>query len=573
MRRIDHDPDRDLLCVRFPYDGRLVEVVKGLRGRRWDKDARCWLVPARHAAEVCRVLLAHGFRPSEAVCALAGVEAEKETEGGRASAEEGLRVGALNSLVQGALQERFAGAVWVIGHLAGVQQGRRGDVLYAELVDMEGERQVAKVAATFWADALRHVERTLAQAGEGFVLEDGLLVRVLVRVALYAPGGRYHVEVQDLDPAYTLGKAALAREKVLQVLVAQDLATRNRDLPLPVPPLRVALVTSLDGEARRDFEHELAESGLAFAVDVIGVRVQGREAVRSLCQALEWVGRQGVERYDVVVVVRGGGSRTDLATFDALEVALAVARCPVKVVVGVGHQRDQSVLDLIALSAKTPTAAAALLVRVVREAWLEARGTWMAIREGALWLMERHGDALEADARRVSHLGRRQIQQGWQRVEGLGERLTTSSEQALTRVRLRLRLRAELIQERSQGRLRAARGETRWLGQRLRTAARGVLARSTGELANCKSRLAWSDPRRLLARGFALVRTEDGRLVRRAAERQAGERLQVVLGEGRLSVRVEAIGSADEDEESSSRRVDLSGGHGGDEGDLGGTGR
>jgi len=171
--------------------------------------------------------------------------------------------------------------------------------------------------------------------------------------------------VEELDVHYTLGEAARRREEIVRRLTEQGLLGLNTSLPLAALPLRVGLVTSLGSDAYNDVLRTLEESGFAFRVLAHGARVQGHATEPSVLNALDTL-RRHADALDVVLICRGGGSRTDLAWFDSETLGRAVAEFPLPVIVGIGHEQDRSVLDEVGRRCKTPTAAAALLVETVR---------------------------------------------------------------------------------------------------------------------------------------------------------------------------------------------------------------
>src|SRR5262249_11965720 len=182
---------------------------------------------------------------------------------------------------------------------------------------------------------------------------------------VYAPQGRVQLKMTAIDPVFTVGGIAVARERVVRGLAADGVLDRNACTAMPLVPLRVGLVTSVGSAAFHDFVHELGASGLAFRVAVVDVRVQGDNASRRIVYGLR---QMAVRELDVVVLVRGGGSRADLAPFDSDAVARAIVAMAVPVICGVGHETDRSVADQVAhTSCKTPTACAQLLVAQVRE--------------------------------------------------------------------------------------------------------------------------------------------------------------------------------------------------------------
>ena len=255
-------------------------------------------------------------------------------------------------------------SVWVAGEVQRAKLSSAGH-LYFELIE-PGEKAglAGRLDAVVWKGELGRVRRALTATGQE--LADGLLLRCRVTVDFYPPGGRLQLQVREVDPVFGLGELERRRRETIAALEASGLATRNRALPFPPLPLAIGLVTSAGSAAYHDFLATLAESGYAFRVAFAHAAVQGREAEREVPAALA---RLGELPLDCIALVRGGGSRTDLAAFDSQAIAEAVARAPLPVLTGLGHEIDQSVADLVAhTAAKTPTKAAELLVERLRGA-------------------------------------------------------------------------------------------------------------------------------------------------------------------------------------------------------------
>jgi exodeoxyribonuclease VII large subunit len=201
----------------------------------------------------------------------------------------------------------------------------------------------------------------------GIVLDTGLVVRVKGGVQLYKPRGDISFILSALDTDALLGKVAAERARLIKALVDEDLFDRNRCIAVPSPPLRVGLVASPGTEGFRDFIGQLETSGMAFDVRIAPTQVQGRVAPRVVASAIR---RFRAEAFDIVVVVRGGGSKADLAAFDAEPVARAIVGSDLPVWTGIGHTGDQSVADEVANRAfVTPTECGQELARLATELW------------------------------------------------------------------------------------------------------------------------------------------------------------------------------------------------------------
>ena len=242
--------------------------------------------------------------------------------------------------------------------------------------------------------ARRRVNARLTDAGGGVRMADGTEVRIRGRVTWYDRGGRLQLQMSDIDPAFTLGRLAADRDRLLRTLDGEGLLARQAALPRPLLPLRLGLVTSHGSAAEHDVLDELRRSGIGFSVVTADVRVQGAHAPRSVAWGLRAVAARGV---DVVLLVRGGGATTDLAAFDGEVIARAVATLDVPVLTGIGHEIDRSVADEVAHATyKTPTACAQAVVADVRAVEAGTDDTWRRIVAAA-----RRGGRAEAERLRT----------------------------------------------------------------------------------------------------------------------------------------------------------------------------
>ncbi|MGH9182665.1 MAG: exodeoxyribonuclease VII large subunit, partial [Acidimicrobiales bacterium] len=287
-------------------------------------------------------------------------------------------VGEIAARLTRAVGAAFPTEVWVRGEVDGLRPPNARGHVYFTLCERRSRRGPTTTlgVALFRAERLQ-IERQL-RAWPGFALADGVEVRVRGRVQYGY--GRVQLVVSAVDALHTLGRLAAARERVRATLAAEGLLEANRRLPLPAAPLHVGLVASAGSAACQDAIAELTASGFGFRVALADTQVQGTGAEASVVRALAVLGHR---RPDVVLVVRGGGSRTDLATFDSERIARAVAAMAVPVLTGIGHEIDTSLTDEVAHAAhKTPTACAAALCARVAAALGRAEAAWAGMVEG-----------------------------------------------------------------------------------------------------------------------------------------------------------------------------------------------
>ena len=444
----------------------------------------------------------------------------------------------LNEAIAAALERSFPGEIWLRGEIQGLSRTRARKHWYFELVEKEPGRDQLRssvsIALLSWNRA--GVDRELARA-RGFELDDGLEVRIRCKVSYYAPWGKLQLTMVGVDPEFTLGKLAQNRERILRALSAEGLLERNAKLPLPMPPLRIGLVTSLGSAAYNDFVQELRRSGFAFVLLACDVRVQGTEAEAQIVQALRTLARR---KPDLMALIRGGGSRGDLAAFDSEAIARAIALSPVPVWTGIGHEIDTSVADAVAhRSFKTPTAVAAALVEAVQACVSESEELFAAVVRAARERTTQQRVALH-------RFGRELIRGTRALLRAHRERLVTAR-RSVGRQALRSAQRRRQLLERHEGRLaelarlRSVQEEQRLLALQQRLPqVRRRLREASQRVDGMAARVRALDPQRVLARGYSLTWSA-GRLVRLAQELSPGAQLRTELLDGAVESRVESI--------------------------------
>lgn len=427
--------------------------------------------------------------------------------------EQTLGVGELVQRVTKAVAAAFPAEVWVRGEVNGLKRPNANGHVYFELCERNNRRGPTSTlnVALFRLEHQR--VRKILDEYPDFRLADGLEVRVRGRIQFAY--GRVSLVMSAIDPVHTLGQLAADRQRVLRALADDGLLERQRRLPMPAVPLRLGLVTSAGSAAYEDVVQELTASGLGFEVRVADARVQGNGADLSMVRALSVLRAQ---RCDVVLLVRGGGSRTDLVAFDSERLARAVAASPVPVLAGIGHEIDSSVVDEVAhASFKTPTACAAAVVERTRAALGRAEAAWATVAGSA------GADLADAD-RRLDERARRVTAGATAAVRRAGTDLDSAA--------------ARMSPARLDAALRGAGRELDERAARLRRAAAGRGTDADRRLEVLAARVGAADPARLLARGWSLTRTGDGRLVRSPADAPPGTEVVTTLAAGRLRSQV-----------------------------------
>jgi exodeoxyribonuclease VII large subunit len=430
-----------------------------------------------------------------------------------AATDGALTVAEFYDRVKYAMRVEFPADVWVTGEIrkVTVSKGNR----YLELADHHGPvgRGAATLEVACWSRDWPLIGAELHAVG--MELEAGLVVRIRGRVSVWEGGARLRFSMTDLDVSALLGGIAAARRKLLVVLEQEGLLRANRQLPLPVVPIRIAIVTSAGSEAYRDFTGQLQRSGYAFDVRLEASLVQGIDAPLQIAAAIR---RLHGFAPDVIVVVRGGGGKGDLAAFDSEPVARAIATSRYPVWTGIGHTGDQSVADEVAQRALiTPSACGEAIVLAV-SLYMDGIGARaQAIAARCDTTLERLAGRVDEGKGRLARAARHELDQA-------------ASTLALARGRAVHGV--IVVTERNRATVdRQARDLAR--------IARHALASADERLGHRRAVLDAYDPGRQLARGWSLTKTTEGRILRSVGDVAEGQRIITVLADGTLSSSVD----------------------------------
>ncbi len=267
-----------------------------------------------------------------------------------------------------ALDKQLPDSYWLSAEINELKTNATGHC-YLILAEKEedGEQLKAKVNANIWSSAFRLI-KPYFESTTGRPLAAGMKVLVKVNVQYHILYG-LSLNITDIEPAYTMGDIAVQRRNTIARLESDGVFDMNRELDFPVLPQRIAVISSEQAAGYQDFIHQLYENdyGYGFRVTLFPSTVQGNAAAEEIIAALDAVNNFRTA-FDVVVIIRGGGAVADLACFDDYTLASNVAQFPLPVLTGIGHNKDESVVDMVAhLSLKTPTAVADHLINRLME--------------------------------------------------------------------------------------------------------------------------------------------------------------------------------------------------------------
>ena len=396
----------------------------------------------------------------------------------------------LNNLVKQALRRHLPDTYWIEAELSDVRSNYSGHC-YLEFVqkDASGNTLIAKARGTIWSNVYKMLKPYFEEeTGQAFA--SGIKVRVCVSVEFHELYG-HSLTVVDIDPTYPVGDMIRKRREILRRLEEEGVLDLNKELDLPMLPQRIAVISSATAAGYGDFCNQLERNpyGLVFYPKLFPAIMQGERVEESIIAALDRIYAE-MEHWDAVVIIRGGGATSDLSGFDSYDLAANCAQFPLPIITGIGHERDDTVIDsVVHTRVKTPTAAAEFLISCMYESALMLEDYTNRIIGGVEVRMERE-----------KH-----------RLERLTERIPMTTNMYLQRGHFKI--------------------ETIW--QRLETALQHKMIKETHRLSLLEHRVMAASPEHLLKKGYSITML-NGKAVTDASTLKKGDRIVTMLHQGKI---------------------------------------
>lgn len=416
----------------------------------------------------------------------------------------------LNSLVRDVISMSLPDSYWVEAELSEAREGYGGHC-YMELIekDEHSNTPIAKAHASCWRNRWMLLKPQFERV-TGLRIHAGMKVLLKVHAQFHENYGFSWI-VDDIDPTYTMGDMARKRMEIIQTLKEEGVFDLQKELKLPMFCQRIAVISSATAAGYGDFCNQLADNGygLQFTTALFAATMQGEGVEQSVISALNRINEEW-ENWDCVVIIRGGGATSDLSGFDTLALAENVANFPLPIITGIGHERDESVLDMISFQrVKTPTAAAAFLVDHLTEVYARIE------------------DAQEA----IVNYVKRRLQVERMKFERLSTQIPTlfslvkvRQSNRLDQLLNRLKVKAERIPADGLHRLEM-------LDARLKEPVARKLERELHRIDMLSQRAIAQDPERLLSRGYSIT-LKDGKSIKDASQLKAGDEIETRFAKG-----------------------------------------
>jgi exodeoxyribonuclease VII large subunit len=411
--------------------------------------------------------------------------------------QEAISLFELNSRIRETLVAGFPEPVWITAEISEITFNRNGHC-YLELIEKvpEEEKVLARTRATIWATTLR-ILRPYFEQTTGRDLGPGIRVMVKVSVDFHEVYS-ISLNIRDIEPTFTIGELARQRQMIIRRLEEAGVFDMNKTLDLAMVPQRVAVITSPTAAGYEDFENQIRhnQGGYVFYLKLFPAVMQGEGTVPSILEALDKISGYR-DFFDAVVIIRGGGSKLDLSSFDNFDLTYYVTQFPLPVITGIGHEQDDSILDLVAHTrCKTPTAVAGFLIDKMDE-------FYQALEALADETMESARNLITEQKERIS------LNMNWLRLNARN-------------------FREQKILALEQFKKRAVSGSATFIKLSMQNLAR---IEQFSEL---------SDPAKLLKRGYSLTYQGD-KLIKNANQLKPGDRITTRYSDGKSESTVDLI--------------------------------
>ncbi|MBO4340078.1 MAG: exodeoxyribonuclease VII large subunit [Bacteroidales bacterium] len=420
----------------------------------------------------------------------------------------------LLSAVKDTISETFETPVWVKAEISSWSPRANGHC-YLNLCQSRGGKLIAETRAMIWSWKYLPLKSYFEEA-TGEKLREGITVLVQVKVN-YSELYGLTLYIESIDPAFTLGEKALEKKRLIERLEKGGYMEMQKELALPDLPRRIAVISSMTAAGYQDFRKHLEAGGYSLSHVLIEAAMQGEKAPESICAAIEEAAGKG---FDAILILRGGGSETDLGCFDDETLAVTIAQCPVPVVTAIGHDKDVHIADMVAnTSVKTPTALADLFLDIYRARDLALDDVAERIRTA----LEARHRAMELRLQKAVSGISLAINRRFSAVENMLQRCTG-------RIRSGLMGKYSSLQRLSDA-----------AAHRVKFAAGSRIGTEYSALALKEARIKSTDPRNILSLGYVLVTGKDNKVLKSVGRVSAGDRIGVRFSDGSLTAKVDEV--------------------------------
>lgn len=451
---------------------------------------------------------------------------------------EKLTLTELQLIIKDSLYMALPDMYWVIAEISEIRENYNGHC-YLELVEKHPDEISirSRVKAVIWSSRYRFI-KSFFENSTRESLREGIKILVRAKIDYHEIYGLSLV-INDIDPAFTIGEMALKRQMILKKLEEEGVLTMNKELDFPLVPQRIAIISSSNAAGYDDFMKHLTGNsfGYVFYTALIETPMQGNETEAGVIRALEKIAGH-LEKFDLAVIIRGGGSQTDLSWFDNYNIAYYITQFPLPVITGIGHEKDLSVADIVAYrSLKTPTAVADFLIECMNNAEISLIEMIKKIIEKSRLILEESKIHIDSSRLKLIPVARMMISEFKEELSGiLIDMIRTGKEYIMRAGLLPVNHKSRLI---SGARSNLSARVTLLTGkkQSLINHSKNCLNNMNNKIGRFNSSLKILDPENVLMRGYTIT-SLNGKIIKKSVLLKKDDMIDTRFSDGSVSSKV-----------------------------------
>lgn len=454
-----------------------------------------------------------------------------------------LTLSELNSYIEQVIENEFPESIWIVGEISELNVNSRGHC-YIDFIEKDPltNKIIARQRATIWAFQYRlikaHFESITNQT-----LQAGLKVLVSANVK-YHPLFGLSLNIVDINTSYTIGEQRKQKEQIIQQLIDEGVFNMNKQLEIPTIPMNIAIISSETAAGYGDFINHINQFSTSynFNIKLFQASMQGENAPKEIVDAIETIFIDDCE-FDLIAIIRGGGAKSELATFDNYEIAYMITQIPIPVIAGIGHQRDQSVVDMVSfLSLKTPTAVAEFILQkaIDFETKLDVLSKELDLYSRGI--LQNYNSQLEIHYRNLKEVSQKHIVNQLHRIESLDNKRRSVLENYFNQIKNVLDSYKKKIKSAVKYRVEKSIVLLDFKRNQLKYRTRVFVDKKYSDLNIISNRIELNNPTNQLKRGFGIV-TKNCKLVKHINNLKVDDEICVRLIDGKVTTKINKIES------------------------------
>lgn len=445
----------------------------------------------------------------------------------------------LNKSLKAVISENFFENIWIVAEIGDIKFNRNGHV-YLELIEKadDEDKIIAKARATIWSYTMRML-KPYFETTTGQSLQAGLKILIAVNVEFHELYG-FSLNIRDIDPTYTLGDIERRRLEIIQQLQSEGVYDMNKEIEMPYLVQKIAIISSPTAAGYEDFMKQLNENnfGYKFYTKLFPSVMQGDAAENSIINSLNNI-FEYEDFFDAVVIIRGGGSRSDLMCFDNYELAYFITQFPLPVIVGVGHEKDQSIIDLVSHSSlKTPTAVAEFLISKFYDAEERLSSLLSNIYTYSSDLLSNETTKLETLNLRLIPITQEGINIADKKLQLLSQKIVLTTKSIIENHNQKINNHKSILRSKTSNSINNGQKELENYKDKLEYRVNQLLKKQNNKIEYIEKSIKYLDPKNILKKGYSISKI-NGKIITDVGNVTENAELETILYNGRIKSKIQ----------------------------------